>query len=384
MSLFTTVNLSTQQDTDLEDADSNSEDTDPEHTDPEDTDPITEDAEPAGNEQFLPVVTLASSLTTVIFLFVFDFPVYGGILQPVEGIPNNQTMFYLYRVFADIVSRQYGIGMRDAWMVAKQSIAVVNTYPFTLPANFASEHTELFLRKRKQRAEAITKYINDVCKILRPLQVAHFGVNANDFSKEHSLFPPEMIAQVGNIIHTSKFAIGGVLRREIVEFYAAINCGLARTLHVHPKSFTKEDAFSIGWSTSLSAKFTKGSDVYVYVATDEDGNIIFWSQNRTAFEKDIKEFVSIGSKKFPPQEKILNNEDTSFVCLKIRLVKYEDIFLRNEDISAKFFGPQASPEIIAAWKAQVIEERQSDIQQEVDDALEGADVVGAVGRQINR
>ena len=118
-------------------------------------------------ERFVGVSTLSSSNAHLTIFGVFDFPPtdqgmeldVDGVLKRKDGIVINATMFAFFSSMAQTISRQYGIGMRDAWMAATQSVAVGNAFPYTLEYDFASKNPKEFKRKQEEKAETIKESI---------------------------------------------------------------------------------------------------------------------------------------------------------------------------------------------------------------------------------
>ena len=310
-------------------------------------------------ERFVGVSTLSSSNANLTIFGVFNFPPtdqgmeldVDGVLKRKDGIVINATMFAFFNSLAHTISRQYGFGMRDAWMVATQSVAVGNAYPYTLKSDFASDNPKEFKRKQEEKAETIKEYLQDACAIGNFSQVMVFGGNALEFVKKHNVFPPEMIAQPGSVLHLSK-AVKGATNREAHEFYASTNITLARTLNEPPRPFELSDPRSLFWTRPMSENFANGGcDDYIYKLWNSNGEELFRSQNRTALHADLRGMhVSFDNKDVPTQKEILDKSRTTVLGLKITLVSYKDY---NYGDPSQSFGPRESP-ALKEWKDSLI------------------------------
>ena len=149
---------------------------------------------------FIWAATLASSLSTVNLLVVFDFPILGmeqgGMLKTKYGIPTNATMYAFYSAYAQVISRQYCIDMRVAWMVALQSVVVVNAYPFTLAKDFATKDPTQFKEMQSEIANESKAYINNICSILK-----------FHSTRSPSLDPQSTHQSLSKVLHPDNFLI---------------------------------------------------------------------------------------------------------------------------------------------------------------------------------
>jgi len=305
---------------------------------------------------FIWAATLASSLSTVNLLVVFDFPPtdqgmeQGGMLKTKYGIPTNATMYAFYSAYAQVISRQYCIDIRVAWMVALQSVVVVDAYPFTLAYDFATNDPTRFKEMQSEIANESKAYINDICRILNDPQIMLIGVKTHDFVMDHSIIPLDKITQPGSAIHTSKL-IQGPSSRQLFDLYASINRTLARTQHEQQaRSFTAGDAICLAWPVEMSENFTDGKDDFIYKLTDINGVTLFLSQGASSLNKDIARLgLPLNSNSLPPQRDICNESiNTTFFDLNITLVPFNE-YGDYGNLSKKF-GPQESP-ALRAWLA---------------------------------